>query len=254
MWRHDLVDPGRLLDVIATEGESLSELARTTAPEAPVPSCPGFSTDGLLRHVGSVYRVVTGRLDTGEPPEHWQREPGEGQSTEEYLGAGLRELHARLVAHPPGEWASTWWPEDETYHFWRRRMAHETTVHRVDLEEAAGRERGHIGEDVALDGVDEVLRLWFGHRLFELGLSGTRESSVAVRTGDHSWFARAGPGETHAWRCTEEEAERADAQVTGPPVTVYLWLWGRLPNGAVTQDGDFDAIAQLWALLRLATR
>lgn len=44
------------------------------------------------------------------------------------------------------------------------------------------------------------------------------------------------------------------AVLSGEPPAVYLWLWGRLPDRAVTADGDPDAIAQLWGLLRLATR
>jgi hypothetical protein len=36
-------------------------------------------------------------------------------------------------------------------------------------------------------------------------------------------------------------------------MTVYLWLWGRLPFTAVRITGDMDAVAALWALLRLAT-
>jgi hypothetical protein len=42
--------------------------------------------------------------------------------------------------------------------------------------------------------------------------------------------------------------------VSGPPDQVYLLLWGRLPPRGVQWNGDGDAIAQVWALLRLATR
>jgi hypothetical protein len=35
---------------------------------------------------------------------------------------------------------------------------------------------------------------------------------------------------------------------------MYRWLWGRLPQWVIQHDGDADAIAQVWALLRLATR
>jgi hypothetical protein len=37
-------------------------------------------------------------------------------------------------------------------------------------------------------------------------------------------------------------------------MTMYRWLWGRLPDRMVEVIGDHDAIAQLWALLRLATK
>jgi hypothetical protein len=38
----------------------------------------------------------------------------------------------------PDEPAWTFWPDDQTCAFWFRRMAHETVVHRVDAELAAG--------------------------------------------------------------------------------------------------------------------
>ncbi|HEY3748302.1 MAG TPA: hypothetical protein VGL80_03810 [Pseudonocardiaceae bacterium] len=44
------------------------------------------------------------------------------------------------------------------------------------------------------------------------------------------------------------------ATVSGSPMQIYLWLWGRRPDRAVDMEGNQDAIAQLWALLRLATR
>ncbi|RZQ59974.1 maleylpyruvate isomerase family mycothiol-dependent enzyme [Amycolatopsis suaedae] len=254
MWRHDLIDQSRLLESIGIEMELTSEIAHAVPPELPVPTCPGFTVEDLVRHLGSVYRLVRTWLVKGYKPGDWQRDPEEGQDPLAFLRSGAEDLLETLSAHDPGEPVSTWWPEDRTYGFWRRRMAHESTLHRVDLEVAAGNQAGPIGEDLALDGVDEALRLWFGHRLSTLGLSGTMEATVAVRTGDHSWFTRAGPGETFAWRCTEEEADRAQAQVTGPPAQIYLWLWGRVNVNAVDYEGPFDAISQLWALLRLSTR
>jgi hypothetical protein len=76
-----------------------------------------------------------------------------------------------------------------------------------------------------------------------------------VRAGAHSWIARAGPEATEAWRCSAEEAEAADDVVTAAePGRLYLWLWGRSSLTSVTVRGVHDQAAQLWALLRLATR
>jgi hypothetical protein len=47
---------------------------------------------------------------------------------------------------------------------------------------------------------------------------------------------------------------RADAAVSAAPMQLYLWLWGRAPTHQAEASGDQDAVAQLWALLRLATR
>lgn len=249
-----MIDQGRLLNVLAVEGELLAEVVHGASPEAPVPSCPGLTVGETARHVGSVYRMVRSWLRDGRRPEEWQREPVFGQSLLEYFRAGHGALLEELGAHDPEENAATWWPADPTYGFWRRRMAHETTIHRIDVQDAAGVEVTEVAEDVAVDGVDEALALWFEHRLPMLGLSGTRTASVGVSTGGHQWIARAGPGEIRAWRCSAEEAGRADALVSGSPMRVYLWLWGRAPFPSVPINGGYDAAAQLWALLRLATR
>ncbi|PXY25022.1 hypothetical protein BAY59_23595 [Prauserella coralliicola] len=249
-----LIDHGRLLDAMGYEVDLLIEAARAVPHDVAVPMSPGWTVGEVVRHVGSVYRVALAWLLEGGRPGEWQRDPAPGQTVESYLRQGFVDLDEVLRWHDPGERAATWWPADPTYGFWCRRMAHESTIHRVDVEDAARFDLGEIADDIALDGIDEALAVWFSHRLGMLGLSGTRQSSVGVRTGGHSWIARAGPTETVAWRCSDAEALRADAVVSESPVTVYLWLWGRQRLGAVHVDGDDDAAGQLWALMRLATR
>ena len=46
--------------------------------------------------------------------------------------------------------------------FWFRRMAHETVIHRVDAELAAGLPTAHVPDDLAIDGIDEVSRFFEG--------------------------------------------------------------------------------------------
>lgn len=249
-----LADYGRLLDVITVEAEALAVSAQATRPDAPVPTCPGLTAGETVRHVGSVYRMVLAWLRSGSRPESWPRDPEPGVPVLDWLRDGARDLAGELAAHEPDEPGPTWWEADQTYGFWRRRMAHETTVHRVDLRIASGAGAGEIADEVALDGVDEVLTLWFTHRLRVLGVAGTREGSVAVRAGDQVWITRAGMWGTSAWRAREDEARRADSQVSASPAQLYLWLWGRAPYSSARMDGDVDAAAQLWALLRLATR
>lgn len=252
-----MIDPGRLLDALRIEVEVLGEAAHAQHPDTPVPTCPGWTVHEVHRHVGSVYRVVLGWLAYGHRPTEWQREPSAGQPVADYFAEGATELLTELARDEPEAPAASWWPADRTNGFWRRRMAHETTIHRVDVQTADPEitEVTGIADDVALDGIDEVLSLWFGQRLPMIGLSGTREGSVGVRVGEHNWLALAAPGRTVAWRCSAEEIRDVDAMVSGAPMQVYLWLWGRAAPGSVTLSGaDEDAAGQLWALLRLATR
>ncbi|MTD53591.1 maleylpyruvate isomerase N-terminal domain-containing protein [Amycolatopsis pithecellobii] len=249
-----LIDHGRFLDVLGIEVELLLDAARTAPPGTPVPTSPRFTVEEIVRHVGGIYRVARLWITEGRAPRDWQREPVARQSTEDYLRAGLADLMRELSLNHPDSYAASWWPADHTYGFWRRRISHETTIHRYDVEYAVGMETTHVADDFAIDGVDEALAVWFGQRLTMLGLSGTARHSVAVRSGGHHWIARAGPGKTEAWRCSADEAEQADGLVSAPPPDMYLWMWGRLDHGHVEWSGDDDAIAQLWALMRLATK
>lgn len=254
-----LVDQGRLLHLLGVEAELMVAAIDQSRLTEVVPGCPGLSLAETVRHVGSLYRTVWHWLRDGRRPSTWQREPDPGQRLADYLRSGLDPLVAELAAHEPNEPCPTWWPADSTYGFWRRRLAQETTVHRVDVQGAAAIPVDDIADEVAIDGIDEVLDLWFAHRLSVMRVTGTRDRAVGIRTLDREWVAFAGPRGTFVrrlWSASAGEAERhsTHAVVSGPPANVYLWLWGRLPNRAVRWEGDRDAIGELWALLRLATR
>ena len=86
-------------------------------------------------------------------------------------------------------------------------------------------------------------------------MSGTRHGRVKVRAGTREWIVRSTPHGTSSWRA-ESPDELTDGTVTAEPHDMYLWLWGRIPphTKALDREGSDDAIAQVWALLRLATR
>ncbi|OLR95179.1 maleylpyruvate isomerase family mycothiol-dependent enzyme [Actinokineospora bangkokensis] len=249
------IDDDRLLDVLEAETLLLADVAAAADQDRPVPACPGLTAGETARHVGSVQRMVLSWIRTGSRPLNWEREPDEGEPVADWLRDGLRALLGELAAHAPDRACPTWHPGQRTYRFWRRRMAHEATVHRVDVQSAATA-GGHDPVDpaVALDGIDEVLTAWFTQRLSELGVAGTREAAVLVRAGDQAWLAEMFLDRTSAQR-VPAGTEHPTA-VIAPPEALYLWLWGRSAvfDRDVVRTGDEDAIAQLWALLRLATR
>lgn len=251
-----LIDHGRMLDVVGIEGELLLGTAEAALPAAarnPVPGCPGFTLGEVVRHVGSVHRVARGWMAAGRPPEHWQRAPIDGDLIG-FVRTGLDELITELAAHHPTDPCDTWWPADRTCGFWRRRMTHETTVHRVDVQAAAGAAVDLVDDAVALDGIDEVLFLWFGHRLGQLGMSSPQRGVVGLSAAGRHWLAAFEPGRSTAQRVEEADALAADTVVSADAMPLYLWMWGRLPDQSVRISGDQDAAAQLWAVLRPATQ
>lgn len=254
MSRQVLIDHGRFLEALRFETDLLVGAAHDAQHGTPVPSCPGLLLGEVLRHLGSLSRVVRGWLLDGRPPEEWQSEPVPGQPLAEYLGSGMEALLSALSSRDPSVPAETWWPGDPTWGFWQRRLAHEATVHRADVQGAAGVAVTAVAEDLAVDGIDEALHLWLGYRLGRLGVTATRPAAVTVEAGGQAWRVYADRATAEVHRVDDSATVSADGHVSGVPMQVYLWLWGRAATSTVTTEGDEDAIAQLWALLRLATR
>ena len=157
-------DVAGYIAALRREGELLATAAERAGMSAAVPSCPGWAVRDLLKHTGYVHRWATGFVAGG------LARPTGGASEEEILGQGpgdaelpgwFREGHAALVGvlsqAPPDldTWAFLAAPSPLA--FWARRQAHETAVHRVDAEQAAGRTSDSAFEPAfAADGVDEL--------------------------------------------------------------------------------------------------
>lgn len=262
------LDHERLLQVLAIEAGVLAGVASDAPSGAYVPHCPGLTLGETVRHVGALYRASLVWITTGHRPVDWQREPGPDQSLLDFFRIGLRDVLTELTAHDPDEPCATWSRTERTYAFWSRRLAHETTVHRVDVQGAAAVPIAVVDADVAVDGADEVLRQWFVWKLRALGIRNTQDATVTVRCAgvDGGWMVKALRGaETDAWWMPNlaHARDKVDGTVTGrDPQALYLWLWGRKnpwgdPRPDGTRDMVFtgpDAISQLWALLRLGTR
>jgi uncharacterized protein (TIGR03083 family) len=123
--------------------------------------------------------------------------------------------------------------------FWARRQAHETTIHSVDAEAAAGLP-SPIPSALAADGVDELL---CGFLPRSRRLRAEEERSVLVSatdTGDN-WLVRYGPDSPTATRVAAAEA---DSAIAGTAEELYLALWNRRQWHGLTAD---DELAALWA-------
>jgi hypothetical protein len=112
-------------------------------------------------------------------------------------------------------------------------MAQETVVHRVDAELAAG-SVSPVDDALATDGVDEFLVVFLGGPWWSrVPVQDATGATYAVCTGGDRWLARL---DTEAVYVTRGDGE-AVATVSGDPVPLLLWLWGR-ESGGVRIDGD----------------
>ncbi|MEV0645102.1 maleylpyruvate isomerase family mycothiol-dependent enzyme [Phytomonospora sp. NPDC050363] len=225
--------------------------------DAKVPSCPEWTVTDLVHHLGEVYEHKTLCIKYGAEPQPW---PPERPTTTPLtrmrtaLGHLLAEFTGRAAASP----AYTWYEPDQTVGFWARRMAMETAVHRVDAELAAGVEITPIPEEIAVDGVDEILNIFFAwaytrwpEECAPVIADGTGEP-VVIATGDREFTVRVSP-ESITVTEGEEDVEAA-ARVSGDPTDVLLWLWRRVPDEKVTIEGDAEEAGRLHRMLASFTQ
>lgn len=244
------MDFPRYLDHIRDDGD----LVAATAPRGlhlPIPACPGWDVSEVVAHLADVYdhKVTAMRLGRRPVAGEWITDEPFGKSTVEWFEDEHAKLLAELEAHQPKDPAWSWWPPDQTVGFWYRRMALETVVHRVDVEAQFGPPSA-IDEDLAIDGIDEVLTLMLGGE-DEAAVEAPGTGTVEVRAGNSAWSIRLEDART-----VVESGRRSssDAVLSGDPATLFLYLWGRAPLDTLTRSGDELKIALMRARLALATQ
>jgi uncharacterized protein (TIGR03083 family) len=220
--------------------------------DAPVPPCPGWTVRDAVVHTGEVYshKVASMRLPGGpRTVDDWLHAPAEGQDAVEWFQERLNELTGEFEARGPEAASYTWYDPDQTVGFWFRRMAQETAVHRVDVESAFDAVTP-VADDLAVDGIDEVLDWFLAYQAADVGTDGPGRGTVAVRTGDRIWRATLNPDDVVLSR----EPGAVDAVVSGEPSELLLWLWGRRPDGAVILEGDTSLLKGFRERLRIVTQ
>ncbi len=127
---------------------------------------------------------------------------------------------------------------------WARRQAHETAIHRVDAELAAGIAVSPFAAPFAADGVDELLTCFVPRR--STRLTGTAEgTTLVVRCTDDAlaWTlvideeggVTSGPALADP---TDVATSSAGATLRGRAADLYLALWNRGGADELRVDGD----------------
>ncbi|HEV2920883.1 MAG TPA: maleylpyruvate isomerase family mycothiol-dependent enzyme, partial [Actinomycetota bacterium] len=220
--------------------------------DPPVPACEGWTVADLVLHTGMVHRhkleIVRGHL--AQPPDPW---PPPAPPRAELLGwysLGLEELLSVLEDADPETRVWTFHRPDQTVGFWRRRMAQETAVHRVDAESAHGDHRP-VPAALAADGVAELLEVFLAPHADGEPVGGRGETLHLHATDtEGEWRLRllpagveVGPGH-----------DQADAEVAGGASDLLLFLWGRGDDGTLERSGDPALLPRVRELAAAATQ
>jgi hypothetical protein len=185
---------------------------------AHVPTCPDWDVSNLCDHLARVYQ---------------------GRAFLEWVKRWSYVLDEVLRNHPDTDTTVTFMPDSTSMLFWRRRMALETLVHRVDAELAVDMSITPMDESLSADGVAELL--WFCTDLDQpIGDALGPNTSVALVAGGRRFVATVS-GDSYAW---EESPAHADAEVSGSAGDVLLALSGRDVK-SLTISGDASAWQRL---------
>ncbi|MBG6184176.1 uncharacterized protein (TIGR03083 family) [Arthrobacter sp. CAN_A214] len=232
---------GRYRELLSSEFAALAASIDGTLAMR-VPSCPGWIGEDLVRHTAIVYLQKAETIRTGSRPGRGWPPVSIGSMPP---GALLEHCYHRLIAqfdtHAPEDAAESWVPDDQTVGFWIRRLTHETAMHRFDLEQAGGGQASPFDEDLAVDGIDEVLSVMLGRGRADPGASG---AVVRVESAGHTWSVALKRAAARLDRAPAAGGATDDAAtIRGDPEEILLWLWGRGPLPSTAgQDG---AIAEL---------
>ncbi|MER7398863.1 maleylpyruvate isomerase family mycothiol-dependent enzyme [Streptomyces sp. NPDC000151] len=225
----------------------------------PVPSCPGWTVNQLLRHLGGAQRWAADLVRSGAteplPDEHFRDlSPYVGEDPAEldgWLAEGVGLLADALREAGPD--AEMWTPlpgdAGQGSTFFARRFTHETAIHRADAALALGVEYV-LDEEVALDAVEEWLELGSLPVMFEyhpelrelLGPGRTlhfHATDTAPEAGAE-WVVDL-TGDAITWRRAHEKAAVA---VRGPLTELLLTIYRRRsPRGdGIQVIGDAELL------------
>ncbi|HKC27338.1 MAG TPA: maleylpyruvate isomerase family mycothiol-dependent enzyme [Jatrophihabitans sp.] len=232
-----------LIGQLTAEGQLLIDAARRAGWDAQVPAME-WTVRELVTHVGGVHRwaadIVTSARDAGDTAagEAVGSGPGDDELAE-WFENGHAALVETLRSAPDDLTCFTFLPAESPRQFWARRQAHETAIHRVDAQGAAGMDITPASPAFAQDGIGEILNGFARRRANAIAVAATLGLDAA---DGPSWLVRFG-GERIESEQTEDLVG-TDVTLRGLSSDLYYWLWNR-PSAAVI-DGD-GSVAARWA-------
>ena len=236
------MDNAQYTDIVRAEGGRLLEAAAHDL-DAAVPACPGWSVADLVAHVGRIYGWVAEVVAAPgvDRPGHPFPEAPPAPELLAWARAQLDALLAVFESAAPG--TPCWnWAGDDGVDFYYRRMAHESLVHRHDVEAAVGAATP-IDPALAADGIDELLAVGMQSSANPNKVYDYPAGSLHLhRTdGEGEWLVRTDAGSLVITR----EHAKGDVAVRGTAVDLWRYLWGRGGQDLeIFGDGE---LAAAWA-------
>lgn len=252
----DAMEIAKHIAFVEQEGKLFADAARRAGLDARVPSCPGWDVRDLVRHLGMIHLWAAGHIAFPHEEPDYESEAEELADFAKYwpdLGTfwvddeELIDWYAKtnanlveaLTSASPDVESWTFLPAPSPLAMWARRQAHEIAIHRFDAEEADSAPTA-FDPLLADDGIDELLA-GFAPRGSSFEVDTT--SAMLVRATDTGsvWHTTMSPDGI----ATSRVAGPADVVLTGTASDLYLAVWNRADDSAITIEGDKDVL-QTW--------
>ncbi len=240
-----------MLDRISVDGELLLVAAARAGWDTPVPGL-AWDVRTVVTHTGAVHRwaadIVRRALptnETGGSSAFWPT--NEADSDLRYWDRqGLDELISELHAVGDDLECFTFIKGVPAREFWVRRQAHETAIHRVDVELAAGGPVTPVDAEFAQDGIAELVDGFATQSRF----ASTRRGTLLFAASDGpSWLVTFG-GYRNQVASDVPGDSPADAVVSGTGDALYRWAWNRAAPEA-KEAGSVEILAS-WREVRIS--
>jgi uncharacterized protein (TIGR03083 family) len=241
------------LGFLRADVEAMAAAASSSGLDVPVPSCPGWSTADLLLHTAGVFQRVAAMV--GQRLQDALDRSTLPALADDPMGAFKAEAAAVIEAlegagpdEPVYNWSVN---QPKVAGFWHRRMAQEGVIHRWDAELAAG-SPGAVDPALAVDGIDELLDVFFPARAAWFPDAFALQGSLQLQCTDvpGEWLVRLGDGVVDVSRASA--GPRADAAVRGPASDLLLFAWNRLgPDAPGLESSGDPAVFESWRELKM---
>lgn len=247
------MDVSDYIGFVAAEGALFTAAAENGELSVDIADCPGWDMRELVRHLGMIHLWAaanvafphTDWLDVDELPDLVKYWPDLASSYRPdtdplpWYRDTLANLIEVLETAPADVAAFTFLPAASPLSMWARRQASELAIHRFDAEQARG-VTSHFDAAFATDMLDELL-CGFAPRPRDIDLDRPQVIHVHTADTDEHWYLTIGSQLTEM----SSDGGEADLSLTAIAADLYLLLWNRPPNSAVTMSGNTDLI-ELW--------
>jgi Mycothiol maleylpyruvate isomerase N-terminal domain len=228
------------VDAIEQEAERIGELAERGVKVA-IRNSLGWDLEGLLSHLAETFGRAVAQLASPDHPVEVFAPSEATRSAVECFEENRLALVAALREHGPADPCWNIVGEDLTVGFLARRLAHESAIHRIDVEVARGTSTT-IDSELAADGVDERLFVVLSRHsdvgeIPELGgsiclICSDRDAAWSIDASRGRFRVRAGRGP-------------ADAAVVATASDLFCFSWSR-PTIRPLQVTGRLAVVEAW--------